>query len=69
MMSTKFEEKLAELEELVAKLEQGDIPLEEALVAFKQGVKLSQELTATLKTAENTLTKVINENGEEVPYE
>ncbi len=36
-----FEEALKELEEIVNRLEQGEIPLEEALQLFEQGVKLS----------------------------
>jgi exodeoxyribonuclease VII small subunit len=37
-----FEEALHELEEIVNRLEQGEIPLEEALQLFEQGVKLSR---------------------------
>jgi len=37
-----FEEALKELEEIVNRLEQGDLPLEEALQLFEQGVKLSR---------------------------
>ena len=37
-----FEEALKELEEIVNRLEQGEIPLDEALQLFEQGVKLSR---------------------------
>jgi exodeoxyribonuclease VII small subunit len=37
-----FEEALSELEEIVNRLEQGDLPLEQALQLFEQGVKLSR---------------------------
>ena len=37
-----FEEALKELEEIVNRLEQGEIPLEQALQLFEQGVKLSR---------------------------
>ncbi len=37
-----FEEALRELEEIVNRLEQGDLPLEQALQLFEQGVRLSR---------------------------
>lgn len=52
MAEPTFEEKLAQLENIVNQLEQGDVPLEKALDQFKAGVKLSQDLEKTLKTAE-----------------
>ena len=38
----KFEECLERLEQILAELEKGDIPLERALVLFEEGMKLSQ---------------------------
>lgn len=64
-----FEQELQMLEAIVSKLEQGDVPLEEALDQFQKGVALSKKLQATLQNAEDTLTKVINEEGKEVPFE
>ena len=49
--------------------EQGDVPLEEALAQFQKGVALSKKLQETLQNAEDTLTKVINEEGQEVIFE
>ncbi len=57
MAEPTFEEKLAQLENIVNQLEQGDVPLEKALDQFKAGVKLSQDLEKTLKTAEKPLPK------------
>lgn len=56
-----FEQELQMLEAIVGKLEQGDVPLEEALAQFQKGVALSKKLQETLQNAEDTLTKVINE--------
>ncbi|WGN89060.1 exodeoxyribonuclease VII small subunit [Ligilactobacillus faecis] len=64
-----FEQELQMLEAIVSKLEQGDVPLEEALDQFQKGVALSKKLQTTLQNAEDTLTKVINEEGQEVPFE
>lgn len=40
----KFEDALAELEDVVRRLEEGDIPLEESLSAFERGVGLVRQL-------------------------
>lgn len=65
----KFEDNLAELEKIVANLERGNVPLEDALAQFEVGVKLSQELQKTLTDAEKTLTKMINNQGQEVAFD
>lgn len=64
-----FEQQLQELEQIVENLEQGNVPLEEAMKQFKKGIDLSNRLQKTLNNAEATLTKVINGNGEEEVYE
>ena len=64
-----FEQQLQELEQIVNNLEKGNVPLEEAMAQFKEGIDLSNTLQKTLTDAEETLTKVINSNGEEEIYE
>lgn len=64
-----FEDNLVELEKIVTELEQGDVPLEKALTQFQNGVKLSSKLQKTLENAEKTLTSVMNDSGEEIPFE
>lgn len=64
-----FEENLATLETIVAQLEQGDIPLEQALTQFQKGVALSKELQTTLQDAEKTLTTMMNNSDQEVAFE
>ncbi len=59
-----FEEKLQQLETIVSQLEKGDRPLETALVDFQTGVGLVKDLQKTLKNAEETLAKVMDDNGE-----
>ena len=61
-----FEENLADLEEIVTNLESGSVPLEEAMEKFKKGVTLSKELEKTLSDAEETVTKVMTKDGEEI---
>lgn len=69
MANPTFEESLQELEKIVTQLESGDVPLEEALQAFQKGMKLSKECQDTLTKAEKTLAKMMDENGQEVPFE
>lgn len=64
-----FEQNLTQLETIVNQLEQGDVPLEQALDQFQKGVALSKQLQNTLEGAEKTLTKMMDENGNEVPFE
>ena len=64
-----FEESLNALEEIVQRLERGDVPLEEALVAFQGGMALSKQCQDTLEKAEKTLTKMMTENNEEIVFE
>lgn len=61
-----FEEKLNQLEKLVAELESGDAPLEEALEKFKNGIVLSQELQEKLQDANSAVTKIINDDNNQL---
>jgi exodeoxyribonuclease VII small subunit len=47
-----LEKALTELEEIVARLEAGDLSLEKSLKQFERGVRLSRECQAALKDAE-----------------
>lgn len=69
MAEKTFEENLATLEQIVAQLEKGDVPLEEALKQFEVGVKLSQELQQTLQIAEQSLAKIVNADGTTSDFE
>ena len=50
--SPDFEASLEELEALVERLEQGDLPLEEALRSFERGVALTRQCQGALATAQ-----------------
>jgi len=54
-----FEEALSELESTVRRLEGGDLPLEEALRLFEEGVRLKQECAALLSSAERRITELV----------
>ncbi|HPW17149.1 MAG TPA: exodeoxyribonuclease VII small subunit [Candidatus Aminicenantes bacterium] len=52
MTNLTFEKALADLEEIVAKLEKGGLSLNESLALFEKGVKLSRFLKTELDKAE-----------------
>lgn len=53
-----FEESLRRLEEIVNQLEQGDVPLEDSLRLYEEGIGLSKICTQRLSQAELTLKKL-----------
>jgi len=54
-----FEATLAQLEELVARLESGELPLDEALRSFEQGVRLTRECQNALSTAQQKVQQLL----------
>lgn len=58
-----FEEAMKHLEEIVEKLEEGDVPLEKAISIYKQGMNLSRLCHTKLKVVEEQLTQILNEDG------
>ncbi|HSA77334.1 MAG TPA: exodeoxyribonuclease VII small subunit [Nitrospirota bacterium] len=52
MAEKKFEAALARLEEIVKELETGDLPLEQSLKLFEEGIKLSRLCNRRLEEAE-----------------
>jgi exodeoxyribonuclease VII small subunit len=58
-----FEAAIAELETIVKKLEEGDLPLETSLQLYERGVQLSRFCHARLEEAEHRI-EILNERGE-----
>ncbi len=52
MPKERFEDALNKLEKIVSKLEEGDIPLEDSLKLFEEGMRLSRFCTQKLDEAE-----------------
>ncbi|MFW6388771.1 MAG: exodeoxyribonuclease VII small subunit [Desulfohalobiaceae bacterium] len=52
---TSFEEKLARLQEIVRKLENQDLPLEEGLALFKEGSELATSCRQNLEQARHKI--------------
>jgi exodeoxyribonuclease VII small subunit len=61
-----FEAAIAELEAVVKKLEDGDLPLEQSLALYERGVQLSRFCHAQLEEAERRI-EILNERGELKP--
>jgi exodeoxyribonuclease VII small subunit len=57
-----FESALKELEALVEKMEQGDIPLEESLQHFERGIQLTRQCQQSLQAAEQKV-QILLEKG------
>lgn len=58
-----FEENLNKLEEIVKKLESGDTPLDDAIKEFNEAMTLAKICDEKLKKAEESLTKIVGEDG------
>ena len=64
-MATKtksFESQLNELEQIVDKLEQGDLSLEDSLAQFEKGIKLTKACQKTLDSAQQKVEILTKEN-------
>ena len=60
-----FEQSMQELESLVSKMEQGDLPLEDALQSFERGIQLARHSQQKLKNAEQKVQLLTNQNGQQ----
>jgi exodeoxyribonuclease VII small subunit len=58
-----FESSMQQLEELVTKIEAGNLSLEDSLQEFEKGIKLSRSCQAALKDAEQRV-KILSDDEE-----
>src|ERR1700683_1675123 len=63
-----FEAALVQLESLVTRLESGDLPLDEALRTFEQGVRLTRECQSALAAAQQKVQQLL-QRGDTVAIE
>jgi exodeoxyribonuclease VII small subunit len=61
-----FEAAIAELESIVKRLEEGDMPLEQSLALYERGVQLSRFCHTRLEDAERRI-EILSERGELKP--
>jgi len=65
MAKDKFEEALGKLEEIVRRMETGDMGLEESLKAFEEGIKLARVCSRKLDEAERRVDMLLKQ-GEDL---
>jgi exodeoxyribonuclease VII small subunit len=63
-----FEKKLNRLEEIVQKMEKGELSLDESMKLFEEGVKLTRDCQTQLTKAEAQVKKLVgfDENGKAI---
>ncbi|CAM3124358.1 exodeoxyribonuclease VII small subunit [Filibacter tadaridae] len=65
----RFEEAMLKLEEVVQKLETGDVPLEDAITLYKKGMELSAYCNNKLQDAEKQLISIIDKGGDKIAFD
>lgn len=68
MEELSFEESLEQLEEIVNKLESGNVPLDDAIDEFNNAMKLVKICNDKLTAAEESIAKIVQDNGEIVDF-
>ncbi len=63
MKEKRFEDAMRELEDIVKRLESGDLPLEESLKIFEDGVALSRYCFNKLEEAEKRVSILVKDEG------
>ena len=63
-----FEERIEKLEEIVNKLENGDVPLDEAIDEFNKAMQLVKVCNEKLNSAEEAIAKIVQDNGELIEF-
>lgn len=64
MKELTYEQAYKRLEEIVEKLENGSVPLEESMKLFEEGTKLANFCNTKLNAAEQKFTQLITESSE-----
>ena len=59
----KFEECIDRLEKIVQELEKGEVPLEQSLTLFEEGMQLSASCRKELEEAEGKVEILLKQNG------
>ena len=63
-----FEKAMEELEKIVEKLEEGDVPLEKAITYYQEGMKLSKICSDKLNKVQEQVVKIVNEQDKLEPF-
>ena len=63
MAGVKFEQAMARLEAIVSELEKGDLPLDESLKIFEEGIRLSKNCLKVLEEAERKIEVLVQDKN------
>lgn len=63
MATVKFEQAIARLEAIVGELERGDLPLEQSLRIFEEGIRLSKSCLKVLEDAEKKVEVLVQDKN------
>jgi exodeoxyribonuclease VII small subunit len=63
MTDLKFEDCLTRLEQIVGALETGNLPLEESLTVFEEGITLARHCSRYLDDAERRIEMLVKDDG------
>lgn len=63
MAGVKFEQAMARLEAIVGELEKGDLPLDESLRIFEEGIRLSKNCLKVLEDAERKVEVLVQDKN------
>ena len=63
MAGVKFEQAMARLEAIVDELEKGDLPLDESLKIFEEGIRLSKNCLKVLEDAERKIEVLVQDKN------
>ena len=63
MAGVKFEQAMARLEAIVGELEKGDLPLDESLRIFEEGIRLSKNCLRVLEEAERKVEVLVQDKN------
>ena len=66
--SPDFEKSLAELEQIVARMEAGDLSLDQSLQQFERGVALARECQQALQVAEQKVEILLKQSGSSADF-
>lgn len=68
MENATFEESLSQLEEIVEKLENGDVSLDSAIEEFDKAMQLIKTCDEKLNNAEKSIAKIVEENNDIIDF-
>ncbi len=64
-----FEERIVEIDDIIEKLENGELSLDDSIKEYEKAIKLIKESEKLLEAAEGKVMKVLEKNSEEIELE